>query len=110
MSSIEWIGLIGVAYFFTLALRLYRSQIADLKRASDETDFHRFYLYKLARVTGTSEYDVFCKAAEGWPVSQHMIEQDFGEYLKCTAVPYYVNDFLRKNKAHIDEIKNPPFM
>ena len=110
MSSVEWIVLIGAAYFLTQALGLFRSKAAIIKKAIEETEFQRYYLFKVARVTGTSEYQVFHKAAEGWPVSDYMIEQDFGEYLRCAEVPYYVNDFLRKNKDHIDALKIPPFM
>ena len=68
-----------------------------------------FYLYKIARLTGKSEYDVFCKSAEGWPVSQARIDQDFKRYLNHQSIPHYVNDFVRKNKKHIDELHIPPF-
>ena len=66
-------------------------------------------LYKIARVTGKSEYDVFCKSAENWPVARHTIEQDFKSYLLHQNVPYYVVDFVRKNKKHIDELDIPLF-
>ena len=62
------------------------------------------YLYKTARVTGTSEYEVFCKSAESWPVTGEKIEQDFGAYLSDRSIPYYVTDFIRKNQTHIDEL------
>ena len=35
------------------------------------------YIFKITRVTGKSAYDVFCKAAEAWPVSGEQIEEDF---------------------------------
>ena len=62
------------------------------------------YIFKITRVTGKSAYDVFCKAAEDWPVSGEQIEQDFKRYVSDESVPYYVNDFIRKNKKHIDEM------
>jgi hypothetical protein len=62
-------------------------------------------LYKIARVTGKSEHDVFCKSAESWPVARHTIEHDFKSYLLHQKVPYYVVDFVRKNKKHIDELE-----
>jgi len=62
------------------------------------------YLYTTARVSGTSEYEVFCKSAESWPVTGAKIEQDFGTYLSDLSVPYYVTDFIRKNQKHIDEL------
>ena len=63
------------------------------------------YLFKISRLTGKSEYDVFYKAAQEWPVSREQIEQDFKKYLSDESIPYYVNDFVRKNKKHIDELR-----
>ena len=71
-----------------------------------------FYLYKISRVTGHSEYDVFCKSAEDWPVatvSKEKIDADFKNYLNRSAVPPYVNHFVRENKHHIDELHLPRF-
>ena len=62
------------------------------------------YLYKIARITGKSEYDVFIKSAEEWPITKEKIEADFKVYLMNQSVPYYVRDFVRKNKPHIDEL------
>ena len=67
------------------------------------------YIFKIARVTGNSEYNVFCKSAESWPVSHERIEQDFKAYLSHHSVPYYVTDFVRKNQKHIDELHMPLF-
>ena len=67
------------------------------------------HLYKIARVTGKSEYDVFCKSAEIWPINSKKIKQDFKAYLLHQRVPYYVADFVRKNKKHIDELHIPLF-
>jgi hypothetical protein len=67
------------------------------------------YLYKISRVTGKSEYDVFIKSAEEWPVPVKRIEEDFKAYLQQQTVPYYVRDFVRKNKAHIDALHIPRF-
>ena len=69
-----------------------------------------YYLYKISRVTGHSEYDVFCKSAEDWPVariSKEKIDADFKSYLGHNAVPPYVNHFVRQNKHHIDELHLP---
>jgi hypothetical protein len=69
-----------------------------------------FYLYKISCVTGHSEYDVFCKSAEDWPVariSKEKIDADFKNYLGRNAVPPYVNHFVRQNKHHIDELHLP---
>ena len=67
------------------------------------------YLFKISRVTGHSEFDVFCKSAEVWPVSREKIEDDFTRYLQQQNVPHYVNDFVRRNKKHIDELHIPRF-
>jgi len=69
-----------------------------------------YYLYKISRVTGHSEYDVFCKSAEDWPVarvSKEKIDADFKNYLDRNAVPPYVHHFVRQNKHHIDELHLP---
>ena len=63
------------------------------------------YLFKISRLTGKSEYDIFCKAAEDWPVSGEQIEQDFKRYVSDQRLPYYVNDFVRRNKKHIDALR-----
>ena len=67
------------------------------------------YIYKAARIRGTSEYEVFCKAAESWPVSDRKIEQDFKTYLLDQHVPYYVADFIRKHQKYLDELHIPLF-
>lgn len=67
------------------------------------------YLYKIARITGKSEYDIFLKSAEAWPMTKEKIEEDFKAYLIHQTVPYYVRDFIRKNKQHIDKLQMPRF-
>ena len=62
------------------------------------------YLLKITRVTGHSAYDTFCKSAEDWPVSNDRVKRDFRIYLASQNVPYYVKDFIRKNRKHIDEL------
>ena len=66
------------------------------------------YLYKIARITGASEYDIFCKSAEEWPVSEAMVKEHFRQYLLHQTTPCYVNAFVRKHKSKIDELKLPP--
>ena len=66
------------------------------------------YIYKIARITGLSEYESFRKAAERWPVSRRIIDRDFKDYLIHQQIPHYVNDFIRKNRRYIDELKLPP--
>ena len=68
------------------------------------------YIFKITRITGKSAYDLFCKAAEDWPVSEEQIEADFKKFVSDDSIPYYVNDFIRKNKKHIDEMRTSIFM
>ena len=68
------------------------------------------YIFKITRITGKSAHDVFCKAAEDWPVSEEQIEEDFKKFVSDDSIPYYVNDFIRKNKKHIDEMRTSIFM
>ena len=90
--------LLGVCLFIKLSNQL--NQMVVNRKANSTED----YLFKIARITGSSEYDIFIKAAETWPVSRATVESDFKNYLLSQTIPYYVNDFIRKNKHHIDEI------
>jgi hypothetical protein len=88
---------------------LHRYSIKQTRKYEKSMEF---YLYKISRVTGHSEYDVFCKSAEDWPVasvSKEKIDADFKNYLHHNAVPPYVHHFVRENKHHIDELQLPRF-
>lgn len=67
------------------------------------------YLYKFSRITEKSEYYIFAKTAEEWLIPASKIDEDFKAYLISQTVPYYVRDFVRKNKEHIDEAHMPVF-
>ena len=82
---------------------------AGKKFSHDKAVTMESYIFKIARVTGNSEYDVFCKSAERWSISHEGIKQDFKAYLSHQSVPYYVTDFVRKNQKHIDELHMPLF-
>jgi len=56
------------------------------------------YLTELALLKECSEHDIFFMAASDWNVSRTKIEEDFKEYLINNIIPYYVTDFVRKNK------------
>ena len=60
-------------------------------------------LYNISLATGRSEYDLFYKSAEAWSLSGDRIEKDFKRYMAEQIMPYYAKDFVRKNRAHIDE-------
>jgi hypothetical protein len=67
------------------------------------------YLYKLAKITRKSEYDIFHEAAMKWPISEPMVEKDFKNYLLNQTIPHYVNDFIREHKHYVDKWRLPPF-
>ncbi|MDJ0803764.1 MAG: hypothetical protein QNI97_12890, partial [Desulfobacterales bacterium] len=66
------------------------------------------YLYKIARITGCSEYEVFRKSAEQWPVGPRTVDRDFKRYLIDQQIPHYVNDFIRRHREQIDTMRLPP--
>ena len=91
------------ALVLQLIHRLHNTAISDGAVSAQD------YLYKIARITGASEYEIFRKSAENWPVSEAMVQDHFKAYLLYQATPCYVNDFVRKNKGRIDELRLPPF-
>ena len=107
---VNGIGNVCIAILVGLAIvALHKLNNKQIRKHQDSMEF---YLYKISRVTGHSEYDVFCKSAEDWPVtrvSKEKIDADFKNYLKRSAVPPYVNHFVRENKHHIDELHLPRF-
>ena len=107
---VSGIGNVCIVLLVGLAIvALHKLQNKQIRKSQDSMEF---YLYKISRVTGHSEYDVFCKSAEDWPVatvSKEKIDADFKNYLNRSAVPPYVNHFVRENKHHIDELHLPRF-
>jgi hypothetical protein len=53
-------------------------------------------LMRVAMKTGRSEYDVFCESARNWSVPDRRVQDDFDAYLNRHRLPYYVNDYVRK--------------
>lgn len=107
---VNGIGNVCIALLVGLAmLALHKLNNRQIRKNQDSMEF---YLYKISRLTGHSEYDVFCKSAEDWPVaavSKEKIEADFKNYLSHNAVPPYVHHFVRENKHHIDELHLPQY-
>jgi hypothetical protein len=101
---------IGTLFIVLLAGALFRTMFRWNKATfTDKPVTMADYLFKIARVTGNSEYDVFLKASEEWPIPAQQIEEDFKTYLLDQSVPYYVRDFVRRNKGHIDTLHMPRF-
>jgi hypothetical protein len=105
-------GIGNVCIVLLVGLAIVALHKLNNKQIRKHQDSMEFYLYKISRVTGHSEYDVFCKSAEDWPVatvSKEKIDADFKNYLDRSAVPPYVHHFVRQNKHHIDELNLPRF-
>ena len=106
------IGIGNVCIFLLVGLAVAGLHKLNNRQINKHQDSMEYYLFKISRVTGHSEYDVFCKSAEDWPVasvSKEKIDADFKDYLKRSAVPPYVHHFVRQNKHHIDELHLPRF-
>ena len=59
-------------------------------------------LYKISLETGRSEYELFQIAAKHWPVPKDKIDKDFKRYMADQSMPYYAQDFLRRNQTALD--------
>jgi hypothetical protein len=90
-------ALLLVGYLFWSLIRKSQrdSQNEKIVRANS--------LYDLSLATGRTEYDLFHKSAEGWSVSADRIDQDFKRYMADQVMPYYAQDFVRKNREHVDK-------
>ena len=103
------VGAETVCVVYLTIYALYRMLMANFRSYSPEPPTTVDYLFKISRVTGESEFSIFTKSAEYWPVSQAMIERDFKHYLSHQVVPHYVQDFIRRNRRHINDLRMPIF-
>ena len=75
---INGIGNVCMVLLAVIAIiALHKLNNRQIRKHQESMDY---YLYKISRVTGHSEYDVFCKSAEDWPVarvSKEKIDADF---------------------------------
>lgn len=86
-----------VWYMVRAFVRKTQTKRLDDPNATDD------YLQLITQVTGISAYDTFCKSAQEWRISADRMEQDFRRYLSSQSVPFYVKDFVRKSKRHIEQ-------
>ncbi len=86
-----------VWYMVRAFVRTTQTKSPDDPNATDD------YLQLITQVTGISAYDTFCKSAQEWRISADRMEQDFRRYLSSQSVPFYVKDFVRKSKRHIEQ-------
>jgi len=57
----------------------------------------------LARKKECSEYDIFFLSTGNWNIDKGRVEFDFNQYLTRGQLPFYVRDFLRRNRKEIDD-------
>lgn len=91
----EWIfaPFAALSYFY-LMFHLDK-QFRENRKISDEE-----FLMMLARKNQCSEYDLFHRSAAQWNISNKIIiEKDFKGYLIEGDMPYYVKDFVRKERV-----------
>ncbi len=95
-SNFEWAG-----FLYCLAALLYIVIIYGVeRRRRQKTLFsEEDYLALMALEKECSEYDIFCVATEDWRISKDRMENDFKDYLKHGYLPFYVKDYVRKNRA-----------
>jgi len=94
----EWPG-----FLYFLAVLLYIVILYGIKRFERRSTQNPLlndeeYLTLIARQKECSEYDIFCLATEDWSISRTRAENDFNAYLKHGYLPFYVKDFIRKNR------------
>jgi hypothetical protein len=99
------IDAIGALCAVMLVWCLVRS---NMRKPDDKTEAAQMatedYIQKITQATGISAYETFCKSAEEWHVPSERINKDFSKYLSSQTIPYYVKDFIRKSRPHIDEL------
>lgn len=101
MTPTEWIFLLMATSGITWILlrQRYRAARVCAWKTSD-------YIQMMVKVTGKSEYEVFCKSAESWQINEGQIKTDYKTFQQKSIIPFYVSDFVRKNKHHLDALKN----
>jgi hypothetical protein len=90
-------ALLLVGYLFWFFYRKFEFDSRTESAAKQDS------LYDISLKTGRTEYDLFNKSAQEWSVSDKVMDQDFIRYMSDQVTPYYAKDFVRKNRAHIDE-------
>jgi hypothetical protein len=90
-------ALLLVGYLFWFCYRKFETDSRTELSAREDS------LYDISLKTGRTEYDLFNRSAKEWSVSDKVIDQDFKRYMSDQVTPYYAKDFVRKNRAHIDE-------
>jgi hypothetical protein len=108
-TSSEW-----NPFFYIIAGVIYAVIIRYIDRLekqylSKKTDSDEIILAKLARIRRCSEFDIFQAASVDWNISPNRIQDNFNEYVIHGILPYYVRDFVRKNKQEAENYRSFAF-
>ena len=85
--------LVAVIYIFGLSF--VEGYYRKLERGP-ETD--QEFLWRVARQRESSEYQLFVNAGKDWHTTKAGIEEDFKDYVLHDRVPFYVRDFIRRER------------
>ena len=66
---------------------------------------YSFLVYKLAKLHGASEYDVFNKSGQNF--TQFMIDNAFKAYMNDGSIPWWVKQHLEENLEQINSYSLP---
>jgi hypothetical protein len=84
-------------------VRLYRRRSpTNDQNASTSTED---YLYQTVQITGKGVDEIFKLTAEDWSVPDDRVAEDFKRFLNDQSLPFYVTDFVRKNRKQIDDFQ-----
>lgn len=98
--TITWESLIFPMIALGYILMLRRIDREERSRQLTDEEFAS----GLARSLGISEYELFFVSARTWRVAEQRVEQDFRAYLQRESMPYYVKDYIRKNRGEIARV------
>lgn len=66
---------------------------------------YSFLVYKLAKLHGASEYDVFQKSGQNF--TKFMIDNAFKSYMNDGSIPWWVKQHLEENLEQINQHSLP---
>ena len=95
-----------IAYPMVMLFALVGMIYLDRRTAKQRVLTDEDYIAIMARQSESSEYNIFHIAAKDWNVSKEKVEQDFRDYLLRSQLPYYIRDFVRRNK---EDVRNRRF-
>jgi hypothetical protein len=99
---VDGVGALSAIMLVWCLARIHLSKAQ--KNSTSDSIWLEDYLQKITRITGHSVYDTVHKSSEDWHIPADRVDKDFNSYLSSQIIPYYVKDFIRKSKKHIDEI------